>query len=120
MFQDLVASDVTFQKNGNDTQIRLSDGSVITLKDQQAGGGVEKVVFADGQELDRAGIGGAQVNRGPLATDDTAAAIAEDAAAFVIPFADILGNDTDADLDTLSISAVSNALGARWNSSPTA
>jgi hypothetical protein len=67
------------------------------------------VIFANGQQLDRAGIDGAQVNRRPLATDDTAAAVAEDAAAFVIPFADI--NDTDADLDTLSISAVSNALG---------
>ncbi|WKA26142.1 choice-of-anchor I family protein [Bradyrhizobium roseum] len=111
VFQDLVASNVTFQKHGNDTEILLADGGVITLKDQQAGGGVEKVVFANGQQLDRAGIDGAQVNRGPLAVDDTAAALLEDAAAFVIAFADILGNDSDADLDSLSISAVSNVVG---------
>lgn len=111
VFQDLSSSDVTFQKHGNDTEILLSDGSVITLKDQQTGGGVEKVIFADGQELDRNGVNGAQVNRGPVAADDTAATVAEDAAAFVISFAHILGNDTDADLDTLSITAVSNAVG---------
>lgn len=111
VFQDLVASEVTFQKLGNDTQIVLSDGSIITLKGQQAGGGVEKVVFANGQELDRSGIDGALVNRGPVATDDAAAAVVEDAAAFIIPFASVLGNDTDADLDTLAISAVSNAVG---------
>ena len=110
-FQDVDASEVTFQKHGNDTEILLSDGSVITLKDQQTGGGVEKVIFADGQELDRTGVTGAQVNRGPVAIDDTAAAVAEDAPAFVISFANILGNDTDADLDTLSITAVSNAVG---------
>ena len=52
VFQDLVASDVTFRKHGNDTEILLSDGSVITLKDQQAGGGVEKVIFANGEQLD--------------------------------------------------------------------
>ena len=68
-------ANVTFRRFGNDTQIRLSDGSVITLKDQQAGGGVEKVIFADGQELDRNGIGGARSIAGPLAVDDTAAAI---------------------------------------------
>jgi VCBS repeat-containing protein len=111
VFQDVVASEVTFRKSGNDTQIVLSDGSIITLKGQQSGGGVEKVIFADGQELDRSGINAAQVNRGPVAVDDTAASVAEDAAAFIIPFANILGNDTDADLDTLSISAVSNAIG---------
>ncbi|MBR1212311.1 choice-of-anchor I family protein [Bradyrhizobium sp. JYMT SZCCT0180] len=111
VFQDIVASEVTFQKHGNDTEIVLADGSVITLKGQQAGGGVEQVVFADGQELDRTGIDAAQVNRGPVAVDDTAATVVEDDAAFIIPFASILGNDTDADLDTLAISAVSNALG---------
>jgi VCBS repeat-containing protein len=111
MFQDVDASEVTFQKLGNDTQILLSDGSIVTLKGQQAGGGVEKIIFADGQELDRSGITDAQVNRGPVATDDTAADVAEDAAAFIIPFANILGNDTDADLDTLVVSAVSNGVG---------
>jgi len=110
-FQDLDAVNVRFQRHGNDTEIVSSDGAVITLKDQQTGGGVEKVVFANGQELDRAGITAAQVNRGPLAVDDTAAAVAEDAASFVISFASLLGNDTDADLDTLSITAVSNAVG---------
>ena len=108
---DLNAANVTFQKHGNDTEIVLADGSVITLKDQQVGGGVEKVAFANGQELDRNGINAALVNRGPVAGDDTAATVAEDAAAFIIPFASILGNDTDADLDTLAISAVSNGLG---------
>ena len=88
VFQDLIAANVTFQQHGNDTQIVLSDGSVITLKDQQAGGGVEKVTFANGQELDRNGINGAIVNRGPVAVDDTAATVAEDAAAFIIPLAE--------------------------------
>lgn len=111
VFQDLTSSEVTIQKHGNDTEILLGDGSVITLKNQQTGGGVEKIIFADGEELDRDGVNDAEVNRGPVAVDDTAATIAEDAAAFVIPFADILGNDTDADLDTLSITAVANAVG---------
>lgn len=111
VFQDLVAADVTFERHGNDTHIVLADGSVIMLKDQQVGGGIERVVFADGEELDRAGIDGSQVNHGPVATDDAVATVAEDAAAFVIPFADLLGNDTDADLDLLSISAVANAVG---------
>jgi VCBS repeat-containing protein len=110
-FQDLDAVNVRFQRHGNDTEIVSSDGSVITLKDQQNGGGVEKVVFANGQELDRAGIAAAQLNRGPVAVDDTAAAVAEDAGSFVISFASLLGNDSDADLDTLSITAVSNAVG---------
>ncbi|WP_213287304.1 choice-of-anchor I family protein [Bradyrhizobium sp. sGM-13] len=108
---DLNAANVTFRRFGNDTLIELSNGSVITLKDQRIGGGVEKVTFANGQELDRNGINGAIVNRGPVAVDDTAAAVAEDAAAFVIPFADILGNDTDADLDALSITALANIVG---------
>lgn len=111
VFQDLVASDVRFQKFGADTQIVLSDGSIITLKGQETGGGIEKVVFANGQELDRNGIVNAEVNRGPVAVDDTVATVAEDAPSFIIAFADILGNDTDADLDTLSITAVSNAIG---------
>ncbi|WP_035726294.1 choice-of-anchor I family protein [Bradyrhizobium murdochi] len=108
---DLNAANVTFRRFGNDTLIELSNGSVITLKDQRIGGGVEKVTFANGQELDRSGINGAIVNRGPVAVDDTAAAVAEDAAAFVIPFADILGNDNDADLDALSITALANIVG---------
>ncbi|MCA6116505.1 choice-of-anchor I family protein [Bradyrhizobium sp. WSM 1738] len=108
---DINAADVTFRRFGNDTQIELSNGSVITLKDQRIGGGVEKVTFANGQELDRNGINAAIVNRGPVAVDDTAATVAEDAAAFVIPFADIIGNDTDADLDTLSITALANVVG---------
>ncbi|UPJ51762.1 choice-of-anchor I family protein [Bradyrhizobium sp. 200] len=108
---DINAANVTFRRLGNDTQIELSNGSVITLKDQQTGGGVEKVTFANGQELDRNGINGAIVNRGPVAVDDTAATVAEDAAAFVIPLADILGNDTDADLDMLSITALANIVG---------
>ncbi|KRQ97736.1 choice-of-anchor I family protein [Bradyrhizobium valentinum] len=108
---DINAADVTFRRFGNDTRIELSNGSVITLKDQRVGGGVEKVTFANGQELDRSGINGAIVNRGPLAVDDTAATVAEDAAAFVIPLADILGNDTDADLDALSITALANIVG---------
>ena len=111
VFQDLNASQVRFQKFGADTQIVLSDGNVITLKGQETGGGVEKVVFANGQELDRNGITNAEVNRGPVAVDDTAATIAEDAPAFIIPFASILGNDTDADLDTLSLTAVSSPIG---------
>ncbi|QHO76158.1 hypothetical protein ACH79_29685 [Bradyrhizobium sp. CCBAU 051011] len=110
-FVDLNAANVTFRRFGNDTLIELSNGSVVTLKDQRVGGGVEKVTFANGQELDRSGINGAIVNRGPVAVDDTAVAVAEDAAAFVIPFADILGNDTDADLDALSISALANVVG---------
>ncbi|MBR1148663.1 choice-of-anchor I family protein [Bradyrhizobium sp. AUGA SZCCT0431] len=108
---DQNAANVTFRRFGNDTQIELSNGSVITLKDQRVGGGVEKVTFANGQEFDRNGINGAIVNRGPVALDDTAATVAEDAAAFVIPFASILGNDTDADLDALSITALANVVG---------
>ncbi|MBR1190913.1 choice-of-anchor I family protein [Bradyrhizobium sp. AUGA SZCCT0160] len=108
---DQNAANVTFRRFGNDTQIELSNGSVITLKDQRVGGGVEKVTFADGQEFDRSGINSAIVNRGPVALDDTAATVAEDAAAFVIPFASILGNDTDADLDALSITALANVVG---------
>ena len=111
VFQDLNATDVRFQKFGADTQIVLSDGSIITLKGQETGGGVEKVVFANGQQLDRNGIINAEVNRAPVAVDDTAANVAEDALSFIIPFASILGNDTDADLDTLSITAVSNPIG---------
>jgi len=110
-FADINAANATFRRLGNDTQIELADGSVITLKDQRTGGGIEKVVFANGQEIDRNGISGAIVNRGPVAIDDTAATVAEDAAAFVIPFANILGNDTDADLDTLSITALANSVG---------
>lgn len=110
-FADINAANATFRRLGNDTQIELADGSVITLRDQRTGGGIEKVVFANGQELDRNGISGAIVNRGPVAIDDTAATVAEDAAAFVIPFANILGNDTDADLDTLSITALANSVG---------
>ncbi|XSC45562.1 Ig-like domain-containing protein [Bradyrhizobium sp. RDT10] len=108
---DINAADVTFRRFGNDTRIELSNGSVITLRDQRVGGGVEKVTFANGQELDRNGINGAIVNRGPVAVDDTAATVVEDAAAFVIPFADILGNDADADLDALSITALANVVG---------
>lgn len=110
-FTNLNAANVRIQKHGVDTEIVTSDGSVITLRDQETGGGVERIVFANGQQLDRAGILAAEVNRAPLAVDDTATSVLEDAASFIIPFANILGNDTDPDLDTLSLTALSNAVG---------
>ena len=105
------ASDVTFRRFGNDTQIVLSNGSVITLKDQQAGGGVEKVTFANGQELDRNGINGAIVNRGPLASTTRQRPWRKMRRRSSSRSPSILGNDTDADLDALSITRSRNVVG---------
>ncbi len=50
----------------------------------------------------------AAVNDAPVATDDTAATVID--TALEIRFADLLGNDTDVDGDSLSVTAVSNSL----------
>jgi VCBS repeat-containing protein len=89
----------------------LTDGSVITVRDQFAGGGVENVVFGDGRVLDRNGITADLLDRAPVAADVTLPTIAEDAPSFVVSFADLLANASDVDLDALTVSAVSNLVG---------
>lgn len=111
VFQDIDSDAVTLHKHGNDVEIVLGDGSVITLKDQLAGGGVEHIAFADGETLDGAEIADAITNRGPVASGETLATVAEDAPSFLIPFATLLANDSDADLDALSITALANVVG---------
>jgi VCBS repeat-containing protein len=111
VFQDIGSDDVTLQKHGSDVEIVLADGSVVTLKDQLAGGGVESIAFADGETLDGAEIAGALVNRGPAASGETLAPVTEDAPSFLIPIATLLANDSDADLDALSITALADIVG---------
>lgn len=111
VFQDIDSTDVTFQKHGNDVEIVLADGSVITLKDQLTTGGVESIAFADGDTLNEAEIADALVNRGPVVSGEVLASVAEDAPSFLVSFETLLANDSDADLDALSITALADVVG---------
>lgn len=111
VFQDIESDQVAFTVAGNDVVIRLEDGSLLTLKDQMLTGGVEEIVFADGETLSRQAILGSLENAAPVAADDTLAAVAEDAAAFTIPFAELLANDTDGEGATLTIAGLKNVVG---------
>jgi glycerophosphoryl diester phosphodiesterase len=109
-FEDISRGDVVFRKHGEDVEVVLADGGVVTLKGQLAGGGVELVTFADGAVLNTAAITGSLTDRAPVAGADTLAAVHDDAPA-VIASATLLGNDTDADLDALTVSAVTAGVG---------
>lgn len=111
VFQDIESDKVAFTASGNDVVIRLEDGSTITLKDQALTGGVEEIVFADGETLDRLAILGSLENAAPVAADDALAPVAEDAAAFTIAFADLLANDIDGEGDALTVTGVKNVVG---------
>ncbi|MFS8037816.1 ExeM/NucH family extracellular endonuclease [Xanthobacter sp. AM11] len=112
VFQDIESDKVTFGRDGNDVVVHLEDGSTVILKDQVDGsGGVEEIVFADGETLDRDAILGSLENSAPVAGADVLDPMAEDAAAFEVPFADLLANDTDGDDDVLTITGVKNAVG---------
>ena len=115
VFQDLVASDVTFRSTA--TTPKLAFRRQRDHAEGPAGRRGVEVIFANGEQLDAPASSGRRsiVDRWrrtirqprlPRSLRD--------------PVRDILGNDTDADLDTLSISAVSNALGGTAELSPTA
>lgn len=111
-FGDIAREDVVMHRHGNDVEVVLGDGSVITLKNQFNGaGGVDAIWFADGSTLGRSGIIGGLENRGPVADDDTLADVAEDTASVLVPFSALLDGDTDADLDTLMVIDVDAAEG---------
>ncbi|GGA99633.1 rhizobiocin/RTX toxin [Brucella endophytica] len=111
VLHDINRNEAVLHKLGDAVEIEFADGQKILLKGQLANGGVELVTFADGSTLNRAGIAGGLVNRGPVAVADTLAAINEDAASFLIPFASLLANDMDADLDQLSVTAITSVVG---------
>lgn len=110
-FTDLNRADVVFQRHGSDVEIVVKDGSKITLTGQLSGGGIEMVTFADGTTMTGAAIVAAITDRAPVAVADTLSAINQDSGAFTISAASLLGNDTDADLDQLTITGVGAAVG---------
>ncbi len=110
-FEDVNADEATFTRQSSDVVITLADGSRIVLKDQTAGGGVESVTFADGESLDRDAILASIENSPPVAAGETLDAIAEDAAAFEVAFAELLANDSDADDDALAVTGLKNVVG---------
>ncbi|MEP9349082.1 ExeM/NucH family extracellular endonuclease [Xanthobacter sp. KR7-225] len=112
VFQDIDSDKVSFTTSGNDVVILLEDGSAITLKDQVDGsGGVEEIVFADGETLARDAILGSVGNIAPVAQDDALGPVAEDAAPVLIAFSDLLANDTDVEDDVLTVTGVKNVVG---------
>ncbi|MBB4403782.1 MULTISPECIES: Ig-like domain-containing protein [Rhizobium/Agrobacterium group] len=108
---DIARSEAVLRKYGQSVEIELADGAKLSLRNQLADGGIERLSFADGVVLDRNDIVKALVNRGPAAVDDRLAAVNEDALSFVISFATLLGNDRDADLDGLTVTGVSASVG---------
>ncbi|NTA51063.1 tandem-95 repeat protein [Agrobacterium tumefaciens] len=111
VLHDIARNEAVLHKFGEAVEIEFTNGEKISLRNQLAGGGVELVTFADGTLLNRDAIVKALVNRGPVATADTLAAVDEDAASFLISFATLLANDKDADLDQLTVTGVSLAVG---------
>lgn len=111
VLHDIDRNEAVLHKVGDAVEIEFAGGQKILLKGQLASGGVELVTFGDGTVLNRAGIANGLVNRGPVAAADTLAPVAEDAASFLIPFASLTANDTDADLDQLSVPGVSSVVG---------
>ncbi|MFO1070432.1 MAG: cadherin-like domain-containing protein [Geminicoccaceae bacterium] len=87
---EVVDQDAT--ADGNDGTDRIANAELLQFKDQT----VDLRVSA---------------NRAPVAVDDTLASQAEDAAARTITFASLTGNDTDADGNALTVTAVGNAAG---------
>ncbi|WER18357.1 Ig-like domain-containing protein [Agrobacterium fabrum] len=108
---DIDRSEAVLRKYGQSVVIELADGETLTLSNQLADGGIERLSFADGVVLNRGDIVKGLVNRGPVAADDGLAAVNEDAPSFVISFATLLGNDRDADLDGLTVTGVSAPVG---------
>ncbi|MCZ7910388.1 Ig-like domain-containing protein [Agrobacterium leguminum] len=108
---DIARSEAVLRKYGQSVEIELADGEKLTLRNQLADGGIERLSFADGKVLNRDDIVNALVNRGPAAANDRLAAVNEDAPSFVISFATLLGNDRDADLDGLTVTGVSGLVG---------
>lgn len=111
VLRDIARTETVLRKFGDAVEIEFANGEKLSLRNQLAGGGVELVSFADGMQLNRDGIVKGLVNRGPLAAADTLAAINEDAASFLISFGALLANDKDADLDRLTVTEVSLAVG---------
>ncbi|MFN3671067.1 MAG: Ig-like domain-containing protein [Bosea sp. (in: a-proteobacteria)] len=111
VLKNLARSQVTLQKHGADVEALMADGSKITLRNQLALGGIELLVFADGVQLGRDAIAAGLVNRGPQAVSDLLEAVDEDSLALLIPFSKLVGNDLDADLDNLTVTGVSDAVG---------
>ena len=108
---DIARSEAVLRKYGQSVVVELADGETLTLSNQLADGGIERLSFADGKVLNRDDIVKGLVNRGPGAADDGLAAVNEDAPSFVISFATLLGNDRDADLDDLTVTGVSAPVG---------
>lgn len=111
VLHDIDRNEAVLHKVGDAVEIEFAGGQKILLKGQLANGGIELITFGDGTVLNRAGITSGLVNRGPAAVADTLASVTEDAASFLIPFASLTANDTDADLDQLSVTSVSSVLG---------
>ncbi|MFK0205991.1 Ig-like domain-containing protein [Agrobacterium sp. NPDC090283] len=108
---DIARSEAVLRKYGQSVEIELADGEKLTLRNQLADGGIERLSFADGTVLNRDDILKGLVNRGPAAANDRLAAVNEDAPSFIISFATLLGNDRDADLDGLTVTGVSAPVG---------
>ena len=111
VLHDIARGEAVLHKYGEAVEVEFTNGEKLTLNGQLAGGGVELVTFADGTVMNRASIANSLVNRGPVAASDTLAPIDEDAPSFVIPFASLLANDSDADLDQLKVTGVTSVVG---------
>lgn len=111
VLHDIARGEAVLHKYGEAVEVEFANGEKLTLKGQLAGGGVELVTFADGTVLNRAAIANGLVNRGPVALADTLAPVDEDAASFLVPFSSLIGNDTDADLDSLTVTGVTAVAG---------
>ena len=109
--KDVARAQVTVQRHGADLELLVGDRERLTLVDQLAGGGIELAVFGDGTILGRSQLAAAAVNRGPQALADTLDAVDEDSLALLIPFIKLVANDIDPDLDSLTVTAVSSAVG---------
>ncbi len=111
VLHDIAHGEAVLHKYGEAVAVEFVNGEKLTLKGQLAGGGVELVTFAHGTVLNRAAIANGLVNRGPVAVADTLAAVDEDATSFLIPLSSLIGNDADADLDSLRVTGVTSVAG---------
>lgn len=111
VLHDIARTEAVMRKYGEAVEIEFADGEKLSLRGQLAEGGVEMIAFADGTLLNRDAIVRGLVNRGPVAAADVLAAVNEDSPSFLISFDTLLANDKDADLDRLTVTEVSSAVG---------
>ena len=97
LLDDVAPEQVVVRHHGDDIVLEIGDAT-ITLDGQLAGGGIEALRFGDDSTMDRDALAAAVVNRGPVATDDSATLAEGEDGNFAL-----LANDSDPDADALTL-----------------